>query len=383
MRATPQKVLLASKPEVASCEQVSLLIEGPSLDWDAKAPKPRLLFPPKSVSRCLLLPSPASSCFLLPPPRTHASLAETQTSQTQLAHTQVFHAQLTQTRHSWRPSMALGVLCSLPWKRASRYNGVNFFDIFWHLTSQKWSKHQTPCASFNSPEPHMFGTTVFRDYTAFSCIFFCFHVTLLSSNRSLLSTSSLLCFSFVHIVGSLPSKIPWLNGLYIGLSKRTPKRQHYAFWSVHIVRDLRRQLAVRPESFSSSLFAISRCCCRPLYDAITVGKELSSTVWEALCFLLLVHFSPLPTHTHLTALRPGRWRLPLYPPWAPEPSAFVPPLSSNSRWAIVMLEPSLKISTATYPDRSDSAALETGIALNHPQQPLTNFKIRRNYDVNL
>lgn len=37
MRATPQKVLLASKPEVASCEQVSLLIEGPSLDWDAKA----------------------------------------------------------------------------------------------------------------------------------------------------------------------------------------------------------------------------------------------------------------------------------------------------------------------------------------------------------
>ena len=35
-----------------------------------------------------------------------------------------------------------------------------------------------------------------------------FSSTLLSSNLSLLSASSLLCFSSVHIVGSLTSKLP-------------------------------------------------------------------------------------------------------------------------------------------------------------------------------
>ena len=70
--------------------------------------------------------------------------------------------------------------------------------------------------------------TVFRDFPTFSriCIFFLltlslllfflliflssnsFSSTLLSSNLSLLSASSLLCFSSVHIVGSLTSKLP-------------------------------------------------------------------------------------------------------------------------------------------------------------------------------
>ena len=35
---------------------------------------------------------------------------------------------------------------------------------------------------------------------------------LLSSNLSLLSASALLCFSSVHIVGSLTSKLPSING---------------------------------------------------------------------------------------------------------------------------------------------------------------------------
>ena len=38
-----------------------------------------------------------------------------------------------------------------------------------------------------------------------------FSSTLLSSNLSLLSASSLLCFSSVHIVGSLTSKLPSIN----------------------------------------------------------------------------------------------------------------------------------------------------------------------------
>ena len=54
---------------------------------------------------------------------------------------------------------------------------------------------------------------VFRDFPTFSriCIFFLLTLlssTLLSSNLSLLSASSLLCFSSVHIVGSLTSKLP-------------------------------------------------------------------------------------------------------------------------------------------------------------------------------
>ena len=38
-----------------------------------------------------------------------------------------------------------------------------------------------------------------------------FSSTLLSSNLSLLSASALLCFSSVHIVGSLTSKLPSMN----------------------------------------------------------------------------------------------------------------------------------------------------------------------------
>ena len=57
--------------------------------------------------------------------------------------------------------------------------------------------------------------TVFRD-SRLSYLFAHLHLlsshsfssTLLSSNRSLLSASSLLCFSSVHIVGSLTSKLP-------------------------------------------------------------------------------------------------------------------------------------------------------------------------------
>ena len=42
-----------------------------------------------------------------------------------------------------------------------------------------------------------------------------FSSTLLSSNLSLLSASSLLCFSSVHIVGSLTSKLPSITYLSI------------------------------------------------------------------------------------------------------------------------------------------------------------------------
>ena len=54
---------------------------------------------------------------------------------------------------------------------------------------------------------------MFRDFPTFSriCIFFLLTLlssNLLSSDLSLLSASALLCFSSVHIVGSLISKLP-------------------------------------------------------------------------------------------------------------------------------------------------------------------------------
>ena len=120
-------------------------------------------------------------------------------------------------------------------KCASRHNGVHFFDISTSKTVRTWgafSFFTCKCASrhsgvhffishlarwlapaalasllFDPPEPQIIGeNTVFRDFPTFSRIwasFFWFFLfsDLLSS--SLLSDSSRLCFSSVHIVGSL------------------------------------------------------------------------------------------------------------------------------------------------------------------------------------
>ena len=163
------------------------------------------------------------------------------------------------------------VLYILTSKCASRHNGVHFFDIstaksgpelvcfehfdfemcfapqrralFRHLNCQKWSgagvlctfwlrnvlRATTACnfssliwpagsaalASllFDPPEPHIIGKTqCFATFLPFhasasSFFLFSFSSTLRSSNLSLLSASSLLCFSSVHIVGSLTSKL--------------------------------------------------------------------------------------------------------------------------------------------------------------------------------
>ena len=101
------------------------------------------------------------------------------------------------------------VLSILAWKCASRHNGVHFFMS--HLAS--WLRTRR----FNEPTFRPSGATnhwkntVFRDFPTFSRIFIFFLLTLLSSNLSLLSASSLLCFSSVHIVGSLASKLPSIN----------------------------------------------------------------------------------------------------------------------------------------------------------------------------
>ena len=102
-------------------------------------------------------------------------------------------------------------LCILTWKCASRHNGVQFFIS--HLASWlRTRRFSEPTFRPSGPSNH-WKNTVFRDFPTFSriCIFFLLTLslsTLLSSDLSLLSASALLCFSSVHIVGSLTSKLP-------------------------------------------------------------------------------------------------------------------------------------------------------------------------------
>ena len=131
-------------------------------------------------------------------------------------------------------------------KCASRHNGVHFFDIstsksgpnlvcfahfdlemcfapqrraIFHRSCGQLAPHPAALASLCEPTFRPSGATnhwkntVFRDFPTFSriCIFFLpdsFSSDLLSSNLPLLSASALLCFSSVHIVGSLTSKLP-------------------------------------------------------------------------------------------------------------------------------------------------------------------------------
>ena len=152
------------------------------------------------------------------------------------------------------------------WKCASRHNGVHFFDIatsksgpslrcfvhfdfemcfapqrralFLHLNFQKWSENGVFCTfwlgnvlrattacNFSSLTPAALASLLFdppepfRDFPTFSriCIFFLLTLSLLWSSlfySSLLSDSSHLCFSSVHIVGSLTSKLPSIIWFY-------------------------------------------------------------------------------------------------------------------------------------------------------------------------
>ena len=100
------------------------------------------------------------------------------------------------------------VLYILTWKCASRHNGVQFFisRLASWLRTRRFSK---PTFRPSGATNH-WKNTVFRDFPTFSriCIFFLLTPDLLSSNLPLLSASALLCFSSVHIVGSLTSKLP-------------------------------------------------------------------------------------------------------------------------------------------------------------------------------
>ena len=103
---------------------------------------------------------------------------------------------------------ALYILTS---KCASRHNGVQFFIS--HLASWLRTRRFSEPTFRPSGATNHWKNTVFRDFPTFFAHLHLlssgsFSSTLLSSNLSLLSASALLCFSSLHIVGSLTSKLP-------------------------------------------------------------------------------------------------------------------------------------------------------------------------------
>ena len=123
-------------------------------------------------------------------------------------------------------------LCFAPQRRAlfrhlncRKWSGPGVFCTFWlghvlrattacNFSSLIWPAGSAPASLasllFDPPEPQNWKTQWIATFLPFRASY-SFSSTLISSNLSLLSASSLLCFSSVHIVGSLTSKLPSTN----------------------------------------------------------------------------------------------------------------------------------------------------------------------------
>ena len=103
--------------------------------------------------------------------------------------------------------------CILTSKCASRHNGVQFFisRLASWLRTRRFSEptfRPSGVRSHKSLEKHSVSRLSYLFAHLHLLSSYSFSSTLLSSNLSLLSAPSLLCFSSVHIVGSLTSKLP-------------------------------------------------------------------------------------------------------------------------------------------------------------------------------
>ena len=100
----------------------------------------------------------------------------------------------------------------LTWNCASHHNGVQFFisPLATWLRTRRFSE-----PTFRpSGATHHWKNTVFHDFPTFSRTWIFFLVRLSLSSSLLFSDSSRLCFSFVHIVGSLTSKLPLIMFIF-------------------------------------------------------------------------------------------------------------------------------------------------------------------------
>ena len=103
------------------------------------------------------------------------------------------------------------VVVCLTWECALRHNGVQLFIS--HLARWLRTRHFSeptfrPCGATNHWKNHSVSRLSYLFAHLHLLSFVSFSSTLLSSNFSLLSDPFHLCFSSVHIVGSLTSKLP-------------------------------------------------------------------------------------------------------------------------------------------------------------------------------
>ena len=139
------------------------------------------------------------------------------------------------------------VLCILTWTCASRHNGVHFFDIstsksgpnavcfvhfdfemcfapqrraIFHLSSGQLAPHPPLWRAYFSLEKHSKSRLSYLFAHLHLLSSDSFSSTLLFSNLSLLSYPFHLCFSSVHIVGSLTSKLPSNMHQYKAISRQ-------------------------------------------------------------------------------------------------------------------------------------------------------------------
>ena len=110
---------------------------------------------------------------------------------------------------TFKSVLKLRCLYILTWKCASRHNGVLLFIS--HLASWLRTRRFKTSLLFDPPEPQIIGKTqcfATFDFPTFSRTWIFFLLTISLSSSLLFSDSSHLCFSSVHIVGSLTSKLP-------------------------------------------------------------------------------------------------------------------------------------------------------------------------------
>ena len=157
------------------------------------------------------------------------------------------------------------VLRILIWKCASRHNGVHFFDIpvsksasrprcvvhfdlemcfapqrraIFHLSSGQlalhpllWRAYFSTLRSRKSLEKHSESRLSYLFAHLHLLSSYSFSSTLLSSDLSLLSASALLCFSSVHIVGGLTSKLPSIIKVLILLIGSASKSKFWQYFN--------------------------------------------------------------------------------------------------------------------------------------------------------
>ena len=218
----------------------------------------------------------------------------------------LFRHQLPKVVRRW------GALYILTSKCASRHNGVQFFIS--HLASWLRTRRFSEPTFRPSGASNQWKNTVFRDFPTFSriCIFFLLTLSLLWSSlfySPLLSASAQLCFSSVHIVGSLTSKLPSINYCIFP-----------AFWTQNVVK-LGKSIRCPERALLLRRFWEIRAC-----DDVIV---ISTIYKKQIRYCLFSSWSPGISCT--------------YP--APRPKVWCPMMSNSETclpWILAFISPTMK-----------------------------------------